>query len=156
MVDMYSYAMDEYSGTLVGVFSGSDMTDEHYERSLAVMNRADLVANDHQHPFIYIVVVDRDVPRPPALWRKRFSDANYRVKSARFYFVMVTNSMLMRGVYTAVTWLTSKRDGQYYNVVGGIADAQAWLRAHQVSCPDLERLEARARTALKGANDARE
>lgn len=148
---MYSNAIDESAGTLLGVFSG-DMAEAHYELSLQVMNRADGIAAARGLPFVYVCVVDKDVPRPPAVWRKRFSDANYGVKSERFYFAMVTTSMLMRGVFTAVNWVTAKREGQYYTVVGDVAEAQHWLQAqHGVSCPALAQLEMDARRNLSAA-----
>lgn len=154
---MYAHASDEASGTLVGVFSGNKVSDAQYEQSLAVMNRADLDAASRGAPFIYVVVVDNDVPRPPAVWRKRFSDANYGVKSERFFFVMVTTSMLIRGVYTAVNWVTEKRTGHEYGVVSSIEEAERWLQWRGASAPELVQLERRARRELspERATDAR-
>lgn len=154
---MYAHASDEATGTLVGVFSGHKVADTQYEQSLVVMNRADLAAAKSGAPFIYVVVVDDDVPRPPAVWRKRFSDANYGVKSERFFFVMVTTSMLMRGVYTAVNWVTEKRTGHEYGVVSSIEDAERWLQWRGASAPELVQLEQRARREIdqSPASDAR-
>jgi len=149
---MYVNATDETFGVLVGVFSGADITEQHYEQSLAEMTRIDQIAAARSAPFVYVVIVDRDVPRPPAVWRKRFSDANYGVKSQRFYFAMVTTSMLMRGVFTAVNWVTPKRAGQEYIVLGETAEVEHWLTSqHGVACPDLVAMERRARAGLSPA-----
>jgi hypothetical protein len=151
---MFVSASDSSTGTLLGIFSGTEVSDAQYAWSLAEMLRMDKHAADSGMAFSYVCVVDNQVPRPPAVWRKRFSDANYGVKSDRFYFVMVTSSMLIRGVYTAVNWVTPKRDGQHYGVVGSIAEAQEWLVANGASAADLAVLERQARRALVREQDA--
>lgn len=145
---MFASASDDSTGTLLGVFSGAVVSDAHYEQSLTDMERIDRVAAQSGIALTYVCVVDSQVPRPPAVWRKRFSDANYGVKADRFYFVMVTNSMLIRGVYTAVNWVTPKRDGQHYGVVGSIEEAQRWLAAHGAQAADLAPLERHVRREL--------
>lgn len=148
---MYAYASDEKAGVLTGVFSGV-MSEQDYEQSLIEMKRVDQQAAARGRPFVYVCVVDKDVPRPPAIWRKKFADANYNVQSGRFYFVMVTKSMLIRGVYTAVTWITAKREGQHYAVLGEVEQAQHWLQAqHHLECPDLNAMERQARRTLDRA-----
>lgn len=145
---MYASASDDSTGTLLGVFSGAVVSDAQYAQSLINMERIDKVAAKSGIPLTYVCVVDSQVPRPPAVWRKRFSDANYGVKANRFYFVMVTNSMLIRGVYTAVNWVTPKRDGQHYGVVGSIEEAQRWLEAYGAGAADLGPLERQVRREL--------
>jgi|GEM_PF-998209 len=145
---MFASASDDSTGTLLGVFSGAVVSDAHYEQSLTDMERIDKLAAASGIALTYVCVVDSQVPRPPAVWRKRFSDANYGVKANRFYFVMVTNSMLIRGVYTAVNWVTQKRDGQHYGVVGSIDEAQRWLAAHGARAADLGPLERQVRREL--------
>lgn len=142
---MFASATDDSTGTLLGVFSGTVVLDVHYEHSLSEMQRMDQLAASRGIPFTYVCVVDSQVPRPPAVWRKRFSDANYGVKADRFYFVMVTTSMLIRGVYTAVNWVTEKRDGQHYGVVGNVAEAQRWLASQGGPSVDLVSMERKAR-----------
>lgn len=145
---MYAHASDESGSVLIGVFSGPTV-DEHYAQSLVEMKRVDRSAASRGLPFVYVCVVDKDVARPPAVWRKRFSDANSGVESSRFYFVMVTTSMLIRGVFTAVNWLTAKREGQQYAVVSDIEEARRWLEAqHGIALPGLTSLEGRARAGL--------
>jgi hypothetical protein len=145
---MFASASDDSTGTLLGIFSGALVLDAHYAQSLADMERMDKLAANRGSPLSYVCVVDSEVPRPPAVWRKRFSDANYGVRAQRFYFVMVTNSMLIRGVYTAVNWLTGKRDGQQYGVVSSVEEAQRWLTAHGADVADLAALERQARRGL--------
>jgi hypothetical protein len=145
---MYAFASDESRGTLLGIFSGANLTEAHYALSLSEMDRVDRIAAGRGIPFVYVVIADNDVPRPPAVWRKRFSDANFGVKADRFFFVMVTTSMLIRGVYTAVNWVTEKREGQQYGVVGNVDDAQRWLKAHGAEAGDLVALERHSRVVL--------
>ena len=145
---MFASASDDNTGTVLGVFSGAVVSDAHYEKSLTDMLRMDKHAAGSGMALTYVCVVDSQVPRPPAVWRKRFSDANFGVKAERFYFVMVTNSMMIRGVYTAVNWVTPKRNGQHYGVVGSIDDAQRWLEAQGAQAGDLAPLERQARREL--------
>jgi hypothetical protein len=152
---MYANAIDEDSGALVGLFCGPDISSDQYELSLSEMHRADLLAAAFGVPFVYVAVVENEVQRPPAVWRKRFSDANHNVRSERFYFVMVTSSMLMRGVFTAVNWITPVRAGQHYTVVASIPDAQRWLEREGAAPPDLSLLETRARKAKEEASRPR-
>lgn len=144
---MYANAIDEGSGALVGLFCGPDISTEQYELSLSEMHRADLLAAARGVPFAYVAIVENDVQRPPAVWRKRFSDANHSVRSERFYFVMFTSSMLMRGVFTAVKWITPVRAGQHYGVVAYVPEAQRWLEREGAAPPDLSLLETQARKA---------
>lgn len=145
---MFASASDDSTGTLLGVFSGAVVSDAQYAQSLTDMERIDKLAATSGMAMTYVCVVDSQVPRPPAVWRKRFSDANYGVKANRFFFVMVTNSMLIRGVYTAVNWVTPKRDGQHYGVVSSIEEAQRWLEAHGARAGDLGALERQVRREL--------
>jgi hypothetical protein len=152
---MYANAIDDDSCALLGVFSGPGISTEQYELSLSEMHRADLLAAARGVPFVYVAIVENDVQRPPAVWRKRFSDANHSVRCERFYFVMVTSSMLMRGVFTAVNWITPARAGQHYGVVASVPEAQRWLAREGANPPDLLLLEARARSAHEAASKSR-
>lgn len=146
---MYASASDEECGALLGIYSGARTGDADYTRALQGMAELDALAWAQHKPFVYVLVVDQSMPLPPAAWRKRFADANRSVKSARFLFAMVTESALMRGVYTAVTWLTGSPAGHSYTAVGSLQEAQRWLEIETGRDYPLHGMEHKARQSIR-------
>lgn len=145
---MYASASEDSTGTLLGIYSGAP-TDAEYERALSGMAELDVRASAHGQPFVYVLVVDSSMQLPPAAWRKRFAAANQNVKSGRFLFAMVTQSAMMRGVYTAVIWLTGIPEGHSYTAVATLADARHWLESLTGRPHPLHALEHKARRSMQ-------
>ena len=131
-------------------------TDADYERALRGVAELDVRASAHGQPFVYVLVVDPSMQLPPAVWRKRFAAANQNVKSGRFLFAIVTQSVtqsaMMHGVYTAVTWLTGTPAGHSYTAVATLEDAedaQSWLESQSGRPNPLQALEHKALQSLQ-------
>jgi hypothetical protein len=92
---------------MVGVWSGSANTTEDYDHLVADMLAIDRAGAAASATVICVVEIDAENPRPTAVERRRISDTSRQACHApRHYFALVTRSALVRGVMTAIGWLT--------------------------------------------------
>jgi hypothetical protein len=108
---MFGCAMDKPQGLYVGVYSGSDVIDADYERCLASMQELDGAGTGLQQGILAVLVTDPECPRVPPAWRKRMAEFNDAVKARIYCLALVTTSPLIRGVLTAINWLSPPKAG---------------------------------------------
>ncbi|MEY2933613.1 MAG: hypothetical protein RL033_4362, partial [Pseudomonadota bacterium] len=53
----------------------------------------------------------------------------------RYYFAFVSPNLLIRGVFTAVMWLTRGRPGHHLVAFSDVAQASLWLQAQTGHTP---------------------
>lgn len=123
---MYASSSND-SGVLLSVFSGSSMSEADYEHALSDITRVDKLAAARKVPFVHVSIVEEGVPLPSPRWRKRFADFSKEILSEQYYFVMVTKSVVVRGMLTAILWMTDQRTGHHSHVVSSLDEAQRWL-----------------------------
>jgi hypothetical protein len=154
---MYSEAMDRERGLLVVIFSGKVNTEADYERYLASikeMQRAragdqDGVRERLRGRFVLILIVDEGNPAPTAAQRKRIAEETANI-GAEASFAVVTSSMLIRGVVTAINWLRPPKYGVL--VTGSFSEAVQWAeRRRGEPLPALHELQTRARADTTSA-----
>lgn len=100
---MFTYAYDVPAMACVWLMSGTSNTDDDFQRYLDTIARFDGMAAGWSHAFA-VMMVDRDNPRPDAMWRKRIAEASTNLKS-RPMFALVSPSPIIRGVLTAINWV---------------------------------------------------
>ena len=152
---MFFSAFDEDSATLVGKYDGRVQTDADYERCLQAIRTTDACAVARGVPNICILVVSREVPRPPPVWRTRMAETNNAHRATKHRLALVMSDTLMRGVLTAINWLTRPRPGHQIKPFDTFASAAQWVRASTGKpYPELERLYATVEreTAKHAAN----
>jgi hypothetical protein len=133
-------------GVGVGVISGVLQVDDDNQALVDDVIETNRTASKRGEPSVFALVVDRKVPPPPAMWRKRFSDVNKQLPHTPHYMLFVTESGPARGVFTAVAWLTGTPYGHTYKALGSSADADAWLTTQLGErFAVIEKLEAEAR-----------
>jgi hypothetical protein len=143
---VYLFSADEAAGVLVGIYTSEGQTDADYARAIEAMARADRAAHQRSIPYAHIMVVESDAGQPSAKWRQRFAEHNRSLRTSSYYFAFVTSSMLVRGIFTAIRWLTGARDGHRAQAFANLPEACAWLRATSGrDYPELEALYTRAR-----------
>ena len=125
---MFFSVLDEDSATLVGKYEGQVQTDADYERCLDAFQRADTCAVAKGLPYVCLLIVPPGVQRPPAVWRTRMADANNAVRATDHLFAIVLPDALLRGVLTAITWLTRPRPGHQLKAFDTVASAAQWIR----------------------------
>lgn len=146
---MYVSAADESSTTLVGLYQGRVQRDLDYERCIRSIEAVDALATARKSRLVVMLVIAEEVGRPPPLWRRRMADANNAIRAKEYYFALVSPSLLIRGVFTAINWLTKPRAGYHSAPFENFAQAAEWIRLQTGEpYPRLEGLQATARDAL--------
>ncbi|HEY3593258.1 MAG TPA: hypothetical protein VGL13_05270, partial [Polyangiaceae bacterium] len=98
---------------MVGIFSGAEQSDADYAESIRTIAMSDDVAASLQRTHVVILVTEAKTPRPPAIWRRRFAEGNNSLRAETYFFALVSPNVLIRGVFTAVVWLTRARPGYH-------------------------------------------
>jgi len=144
---LYAYGFDEEAGLLVGVYTAPAQSDADYQRAFDTMARADRNAVQRGVPYAHVMVVDASAGQPSPRWRQRFSELNKAMTTPTYYFAFVTSSAVIRGIFTAIRWLTGARDGHTNMAFSNFDEACAWLRRVSGNrYPQLETLYQRARS----------
>jgi hypothetical protein len=148
-VFVFSFATDDAIGAIVGVFTGTEQTDADYQRSMDAIEASDRAALARGLHHVCILVTDHDTPRPAPAWRQRMAASNDKLKSARCFFAVVSPSVLIRGVFTAIQWIMRKNDGRNFVAYSSFAEAAAAARKDTgLPLANLEGLYAAAKPAL--------
>jgi hypothetical protein len=143
---MFGFAMDKPQGLYVGVYSGSEVPDGDYERCLASMQELDVAGVGLQQGILAVLVTDPDCPRVPPAWRKRMAEFNNDVKSRLYCLALVTTSPLIRGVLTAINWLSPPKAGHQLVAQATFEQARRWSETVRgVPLPRLNDLLSEAR-----------
>jgi hypothetical protein len=145
---MFSACGDQQAGVLVGVYAGHVDTAEDYQACLRAIVDADAAAVRGHVPFACLLVTGTETSAPPPRWRQRMATTNSEVLSPTYYFALVSPSLVIRGVFTAVQWLTRLREGHQHAVFPTFEAASRWIRDNaKRDYPQLESLYARARSS---------
>jgi hypothetical protein len=132
---MYASSADDSAGLLVGVYHGAVIRAEDYERAIASILACDANAVRRGLVSTAVMVTDAHTPSPPPIWRQRMAQANNSLCAERYYFAFVSPSLLIRGVFTAVLWLTRGRARHHLVAFAELAQASNWLQAQAGHTP---------------------
>lgn len=102
---MYVSAYDPNIGCLLQILDRQN-TDQDFAQMLRDGERLDQECRASAEGTIHILITSIETERPNANWRKRFSEATANIKSQRYIFALVAPSILIRGVMTAINWLS--------------------------------------------------
>lgn len=145
---MFTEAVDRPRGLVVWLFSGRENSDadlEAFVRSIAEMS-----SRRDGPPTSAICVVDPGNPPGNAAWRKRIAEASAAAPSEACV-VLVTRSVVVRGVLTAVLWLL--RPTFAVSTHETFDEALAWTQSRRGrDLPALRRLYEQARAAADSAH----
>jgi hypothetical protein len=143
---MYTSRADEASSSMVGIFAGAEQSDADYAESIRSIAMSDDIAASLQRTHVVILVTEAKTPRPPAIWRRRFAEGNNLLRAETYYFALVSPNVLIRGVFTAVVWLTRARPGYHFAAFQTFDEAAGWVRSQTSNpYPILEKLYAAVR-----------
>jgi len=132
---MYVHAIDETHAVLLGIYAGAKSPDD-LDGCLESLLRADRIAHAQGRGALFVIAPDPEYPSPTSQDRQRFAAFNDSCRAAPNLFILVTRSPILRGVITAVSWLSPPnerwrsiaceslteavgRAGQYRNGCGG-------------------------------------
>jgi len=131
---MYASSTDESAGLLVGVYRGA-VRDADYARAIASIAACDANAVARGLVSTALMITDAATPSPPPIWRQRMAKANNGLLAERYYFAFVSPNLLIRGVFTAVLWLTRGRPGHHLMAFSDVGQASQWLQTHTGHSP---------------------
>jgi hypothetical protein len=145
---MFEYEVSQGSSLYVGVYSG-DVSDADYERCVSSMYAFEREQRSHPRGIAAILVNDAGVPPVPASWRKRMADFNDSVQATPYLLSIVTPSTVIRGILTAINWLSPSRKDHERVAHETFTQASAWIEKRRgVAQPELAPLYAAARAKL--------
>jgi hypothetical protein len=135
----------EFSGPdrclLMWVLPGSK-TEQDWEQALASFFLIDDEAVRQHKSGLVFIIVEPGAERPNATWRKRLAEQRIQYKARERHLVLVTNSILFRGVLNAVNWLSPPPPHEKIfvtdSIPDGIKQASAWRGNEPI--PLLQRL----------------
>jgi hypothetical protein len=117
---MYAKAYSANPAMLVLTFAGTSTTSADYEEIVQSIEQLHRDASGRLA--VAVIVVPKGHAAPNAHWRSRFADAN-RNRSGRYLLALVTESPLIRGVFTAVNWLMADKRNYHGYAVASFDEA---------------------------------
>jgi|SRR5688572_29508748 len=138
-------AIDIDGGCIVWLFAGPTNTDDDFQRYCDSVRRLDAQAAGRT--VAAVVIVDPENPPPSAAWRAEIGRVSKDLVS-KPVFALVSRRAIIRGVVTAVNWLTGSKSP--FRATSTFADAVVFAeRELGRDLPALTRLyeEVRARAS---------
>jgi len=123
---MLSFAYSRSAGILLSFWSGSNNSDDDYERLLGAWARADDEGLRRFDGVVHVVVVSAENPLPDARQRRRLADFQSRLRAQQTYIALVTKSPVVRGVITAIQWISRPANVET-DAYGTLDAAVRWL-----------------------------
>ena len=102
---MITIAYDPSLHVLCGRVSGPQSNAEN-EKLLAAVDELDRDGRAQKHPVAFMLDLTNNVEPPDAHWRRRFADQRKRLGSPAVFISIVTTSRVLRGVLTAMNWIS--------------------------------------------------
>jgi hypothetical protein len=144
---MYTCSADDIACVTVSLWSG-EQSDSDFEAGISQLQKLDRLATSRGMVGIMFSVVESNYKPPPAIWRQRMSEVNRELSCSHYYFALITQSLLVRGVFTAVRWLVGPRQGHHSGAFRNFDEAADWIRKSTGSpYPQLETLYKRTLAA---------
>ena len=145
---MFDYAFCRQSSIYVGIYSGNT-GDEDYERCVSSMYAFEAEQRNHPEGIVAVLVSDPGIPPVPPSWRKRMAEFNQSVQASPYLLSIVTPSAVIRGILTAINWLSPPRKGHERVAHETFAQACDWVDRHRGQPqPRLRELHQAARAKL--------
>lgn len=147
---MYEYASSKEPGLYIGIYTG-DVSDDDYARCVNSMTEFERTIRSQPGSLAAVLITDPGVEAVPASWRKRMAHFNNSVQAQQYLLAIVTPSSVVRGILTAINWLSPAKPGHVRKAHETFADACAWIEKQRGRPePQLDALHrtTRAKVAL--------
>jgi hypothetical protein len=137
---LYDYVTSKDTGLYVGIYTG-DVSDEDYARCVNSMTEFERTVRTQPGGLAAVLVTDPGVEAVPASWRKRMAHFNNSVQAQHYLLAIVTPSSVVRGILTAINWLSPAKQGHARKAHETFADACSWIEKHRGRAePQLDEL----------------
>jgi len=146
---MFDYAVSKTASLYVGLYRGHS-TDEDYELCLTSMFDFEKGQRSHPDGIAAVLVNDPDVPPVPASWRKRMAKFNESVEARTYLLSIVTPSPIIRGILTAINWISPPKRGHHNVAHETFEQAYDWVEKQRGKPqPELRELYRSVRAAAR-------
>jgi hypothetical protein len=110
--------------------SGTNQAADH-QKLLAAVDELDRNGRAKAHPIAFVLDLAPDCQPPDAYWRKRFAEQRKGFKAPKVFTAVITTSTILRGVLTAMNWVSA--DPPHVRSVhhATFDEAAAWIQATQ-------------------------
>jgi hypothetical protein len=110
--------------------SGPQVASEN-EKLMAAVDELDRDGRTQKRPVAFILDLHPGAEPPDAHWRKRFAEQRKNMGAPRVFIAVVTTSRVLRGVMTAMNWISP--DPPHVRSVNHatVEEAAAWVELVQ-------------------------
>jgi hypothetical protein len=151
---MIAFAHDSTKLVSVWLHVGGPLTEGDIEQMIARMDQTAKFLERHKDAHAVTLVVVESDHLPDAKQRQQIGLASRRI--GRGYLAVVNQSILARGVFTAIRWISANKE-YLPHLFATYEEARAWVVASS-GCPtatlDTLYAEARAKTRHAAGGDA--
>lgn len=128
---MFNEAHDETQRLWFALIGGTHLKDEDYQGVVGVWDRIARLSPRSGDPSVFILEVLAGSATPPAIWRRKFAEAESPSHGKRVAFSLVSSSALVRSIRTAVTWIAPPPPGFETTSAATIEAALQWVESHR-------------------------
>lgn len=144
---MITSAYDPEALVLVSLAAGAGSAEGELELLVGAIERLAEDANRRDGVAIYVIAVDGDQQRPDAGWRRRIATAEQKCRRLRV--VLITRSAVIRGVMTAIAWVSPSQGAISRSAYSRLSEAIAALEQELGrSLPQIQRLHDAAQAEI--------
>jgi hypothetical protein len=138
---MVNLSYDPAMHMLVAYIGGSPIAAEH-EQFIAGVDKLDRNGRDRNHAVGMVLILGPDAQAPNAYWRRRFAEQRNGMTAPRVFNSVVTTSAVLRGVLTAMNWISAPPPHVKTLHHATFEEASAWMElAHGAPQTVLRRLQ---------------
>jgi hypothetical protein len=123
------FSVYQPSQTTLLTLSGGKLSEadwqQLYEDVLCLMKDS----RQARRTMMMIAISQNDAERPNATWRRRFAELrNQSQQIPSVLTAIVTQSLLIRGIITAINWIVPAKPTEHTIAVNSFEEAHVWLR----------------------------
>lgn len=103
---MYTSVHNRALGVMVGMLGPEFHEDDDNQHLLESIWKQQSDSLNPARGGALILMVDPNYPNPSSRWRRKFAEAREGLRFAKFFFALVTPAPHLRGVLTAINWMS--------------------------------------------------
>jgi hypothetical protein len=127
---MLNLAFDPTMHVLAAYVGGPQNAPDN-ERLVAAIDKLDQAGREKSHAVALVLILSPDTQAPNAHWRRRFAEQRRGMKSPRVFISAVTQSAVLRGVLTAMNWISPDPPHVKSLNHGTFEESAAWIESTQ-------------------------
>ncbi len=127
---MLGLTVDLHAHVMLASMAGTHAPEDH-ARVYDAIEKLDRSGRESGHAIALVFVVARDNVSPDAHWRRRFAEQRKTLGSPHIYLSVVTESPIVRGVLTAISWIVPEPANMTSDTHATFDASAEWIERHQ-------------------------